>query len=104
MHGARPARSVRPSLRLRNLKPTGNRVTGAPSDTWECNQLLCEHAKHPRPAKDWAHVLEEENHNVFPGVTGYHRVTKPSKNADIPKMAENCINCIGARPTPPSQS
>ena len=33
--------------------------------------------------------------------SGYHRVTKVAKTANITKMAEKCINCISARPTPP---
>ena len=33
--------------------------------------------------------------------SGYHRVTKVAKTPNIPKMAEKCMNCIGARPTPP---
>ena len=32
---------------------------------------------------------------------GYHGVTKVAKTANIAKMAGKCINCIGARPTPP---
>ena len=31
----------------------------------------------------------------------YHGVTEVAKTANIPKMAEKCINCISARPTPP---
>ena len=33
--------------------------------------------------------------------SGYHGVTEVAKTANIPKMAEKCINCISARPTPP---
>ena len=32
---------------------------------------------------------------------GYHRVDEVAKTANIPKMAEKCINCMSARPTPP---
>ena len=32
---------------------------------------------------------------------GYHGVTEAAKTANIAKMAEKCINCISARPTPP---
>ena len=32
---------------------------------------------------------------------GYHGVTEVSKTANIPKLAEKCINCISACPTPP---
>ena len=35
--------------------------------------------------------------------SGYHGVTKVTKNADIAKMAENCICCISG-PTPPAQT
>ena len=31
----------------------------------------------------------------------YHGVTEVAKTANIPKMAEKCINCMTARPTPP---
>ena len=33
--------------------------------------------------------------------SGYHGVTEVAKTANIPKMAEKCINCDSARPTPP---
>ena len=33
--------------------------------------------------------------------SGYHGVTEVAKTANIPKMAEKCINCMSARPTPP---
>ena len=33
--------------------------------------------------------------------SGYHGVTEVAKTPNIAKMAENCINCIRARPTPP---
>ena len=33
--------------------------------------------------------------------SGYHRVTEVAKTANTTKMAEKCINCISARPTPP---
>ena len=33
--------------------------------------------------------------------SGYHRVTEVAKTTNIAKMAEECINCISARPTPP---
>ena len=33
--------------------------------------------------------------------SGYHGVTEVAKTADIAKMAEKCINCTSARPTPP---
>ena len=33
--------------------------------------------------------------------SGYHGVTEVAKTAYIAKMAEKCINCISARPTPP---
>ena len=33
--------------------------------------------------------------------SGYHGVTKVAKTANIAKMAEKCINCMSARPTPP---
>ena len=33
--------------------------------------------------------------------SGYHGVTEVAKTAKIPKMAEKCINCMSARPTPP---
>ena len=33
--------------------------------------------------------------------SGYHGVTEIAKPANIAKMAENCINCMSARPTPP---
>ena len=32
---------------------------------------------------------------------GYHGLTEVAKTANIPKMAEKCINCKSARPTPP---
>ena len=32
---------------------------------------------------------------------GYHGVTEVAKTANIPKMAEKCINFTSARPTPP---
>ena len=32
--------------------------------------------------------------------SGYHRVTEVAKTANIAKIAEKCINCISARPTP----
>ena len=35
---------------------------------------------------------------------GDHGVTQVAKNATIAKMAENCQNCISARPTPPTQT
>ena len=33
--------------------------------------------------------------------SGYHGVTEVAKTTNIAKMAEECINCISARPTPP---
>ena len=33
--------------------------------------------------------------------SGYHGVTEVAKTANIAKMAEKCINCRTARPTPP---
>ena len=30
--------------------------------------------------------------------SGYHGVTEVAKSANIPKMAEKCLNCISARP------
>ena len=33
--------------------------------------------------------------------SGYQGVTDVAKTANIPKMAEKCINCKSARPTPP---
>ena len=33
--------------------------------------------------------------------SGYHGVTEVATTANIAKMAEKCINCISARPTPP---
>ena len=33
--------------------------------------------------------------------SGYHGLTEVAKTANITKMAEKCINCISARPTPP---
>ena len=33
--------------------------------------------------------------------SGYIGVNEVAKTAKIPKMAEKCINCISARPTPP---
>ena len=33
--------------------------------------------------------------------SGYHGVTEVAKTANIAKMAEKCINCMSARPTPP---
>ena len=33
--------------------------------------------------------------------SGYHKVTEVAKTANMPKMAEKCINCISACPTPP---
>ena len=33
--------------------------------------------------------------------SGYHGVTEVAKTANIPEMAEKCINCISARPTLP---
>ena len=33
--------------------------------------------------------------------SGYHGVTEVVKTANIAKMAEKCINCTSARPTPP---
>ena len=36
--------------------------------------------------------------------SGYHGVTEAAKTANIAKMAEKCINCISARPTPPHTS
>ena len=33
--------------------------------------------------------------------SGYHGVTGVAKTANIAKMAEKCINCMSARPTPP---
>ena len=33
--------------------------------------------------------------------SGYHGVTEVAKTTIIAKMAEKCINCISARPTPP---
>ena len=33
--------------------------------------------------------------------SAYHRVTEVAKTANIAKMAEKCINCTSACPTPP---
>ena len=33
--------------------------------------------------------------------SGYQGVTEVAKTANIAKMAEKCMNCISARPTPP---
>ena len=33
--------------------------------------------------------------------SGYHGVTMVAKTPSIPKMAEKCISCMSARPTPP---
>ena len=33
--------------------------------------------------------------------SGYHGVTEAAQTANIAKMAEKCINCNSARPTPP---
>ena len=33
--------------------------------------------------------------------SGYNGVTEVAKTANIAKMAEKCINCMSARPTPP---
>ena len=36
--------------------------------------------------------------------SGYHRVIGSAKTTNIAKMAEKCINCIIARPTPPHKN
>ena len=53
----------------------------------------------------WMVILGDHNikKNKFQNgyQSGYHGVTEIAKTANVAKMAEKCINCTSARPTPP---
>ena len=55
----------------------------------------------PNPtAQEGYHRTQEGYHRVQ---EGYHRVSRATKNTNITKTAEDCINCISACLIPPSQ-
>ena len=102
---------------LRTVKGHRKKVHFSP-DT--CGPVLVEtvifcvfHTGHDRPearleaAKEFPGIIVDIYCHSIPSCTPqsrYHRFTKVAKNADIAKMAENCITCISTPPPAPTQT
>ena len=79
-------------------------ITGGNSHSASLAQALTGPRQGYRPQKTSLDILVGIYCHNIPTRTpqsGYHGVTEVAKTANIAKMAEECINCISARPTPP---